>query len=442
MQMVKIEISDHARLVNCPVHVREQFEQALTLANPKFEADHRRCGWSREPAHLTFYWWDQDSGFCFPRGYARQALEKLRKAGVQPEIVDRTLSLEALHMEFRGQLRPYQRRAVEAILARRYGSACLPTGSGKTVLALDVIAKRKQPALILVHSLELLNQWADRIKQFLGIEAGRIGAGQFDITSVTVGVINSVRGRLDELQGKFGHVVVDECHRCPSAMFSEVVSSLDAMYLLGLSATPYRADRLTRLIFLYLGDQVIKITKEELERSGAICKPEIIMRPTSFWFHRPDKYAQMISAMVLNQERNDLIVSDIAANTNGSGTALVVSSRVNHCETIAKMLEDKGLKVALLIGGMSVKKREQVVADVQAEKVQVLVSTSQLVAEGFDCSGLVDLYLATPVKFNGRMTQIIGRVLRPAEGKTARVFDYVDEEIDLLKYHAKQRWRA
>jgi superfamily II DNA or RNA helicase len=65
------------------------------------------------------------------------------------------------------------------------------------------------------------------------------------VRPVTVGIVNSVRTRLDELTPHFGHIVVDECHRCPSSMFTECVRAFDARYLLGLSATPFRRDGLT-----------------------------------------------------------------------------------------------------------------------------------------------------------------------------------------------------
>jgi superfamily II DNA or RNA helicase len=83
-----------------------------------------------------------------------------------------------------------------------------------------------------------------------------------------------------------------------------------------------------------------------------------------------------------------------------------------------------------------------VVEALSAGAVKVLVATGQLIGEGFDCRELSTLFLATPIRFNGRLLQYLGRVLRPAPGKEhARVFDYVDMEVGVLKHAARARAR-
>lgn len=440
MNRCKLTVSKQAMLVNASEEAFRKLKLNLTMRNPKFEEAQRHGRWTDEPEVLRFYSLRED-GLTFPRGYARQAWGILRDCGIEPIVRDLTLTLNDVDFTFSGMLRDYQERALFQILARRYGTANLPTGAGKTVLALAVVAARKQPALVLVHNKELLHQWVARVRQFLGIEAGCIGGGKFEIKPVTVAIINSARSRLDRLQGHFGHVIVDECHRCPTTMFSEVVAGLDARYLLGLSATMFRRDRLDRLIYLHLGDRVAQVSDAELRRNGAVLKPQVIQRNTDFFYAYEDDYQAMIRELTLDVGRNAQIAVDVAANTNGSGTALVVSDRVDHCRTLADLLRQKGLSVAVLTGRVSAQERAKVVEDVQAGRVQVLVSTTQLIGEGFDCSGLVDLYLTTPIKFKGRLIQVVGRILRPAEGKQARVFDYVDAQVDLLAYQAGCRWR-
>jgi len=101
-----------------------------------------------------------------------------------------------------------------------------------------------------VHSKELLYQWANQVNKFLGIEAGLIGDGKYVIAPVTIGIVNSVKKHIDELPQHFGHLLVDECHRVPASLFTDVVTSFDSKYSLGLSATAYRRENiLTKLIF-------------------------------------------------------------------------------------------------------------------------------------------------------------------------------------------------
>ena len=98
-----------------------------------------------------------------------------------------------------------------------------------------------------------------------------------------------------------------------------------------------------------------------------------------------------------------------------------------------------GIAAALLIGQTSKEERERVVSCVRAGRVQVLVATVQLIGEGFDCPGLSTLVLATPIKFEGRLLQVAGRVVRPAAGKKAVIVDYVDAAVPLLRRSAAAR---
>ncbi len=225
---IRLEGPDLAR------ETQQAIMRALTLENPQYQAAVKA---GRYAGHISptleFFRFEGDA-IIIPRGFGREL------ARMFPDIVwnDQRLTLPEVNFEFGGQLRDYQTQAVNAMLASSQGVLHAGTGAGKTVMTLAIIAARKQTTLVLVHNTELLNQWRDRAKQFLGIEAGRIGGGKFEVKPLTVGIVNTVRNRLDDLNPRFGHVVVDECHRCPSAMFTECVDSFPAKYRLGLSARP------------------------------------------------------------------------------------------------------------------------------------------------------------------------------------------------------------
>ena len=296
-------------------------------------------------------------------------------------------------------------------------------GSGETVIALAVIAAKCQPTLILVHNKELLYQWRDRGAKFLGVNAGLVGDKHFDIQPVTVAIINSAKIHLEKLTKHFGQVVVDEVHRTPATMFSEVVRAFDCKYMLGLSATPYRRDGLTNLIHWFVGDLVHKIDPVELQDTGAVLIPEIQTRETGF------NYQKLLSLIVVDEDRNNLIVLDVLFEAKRPGTALVVSDRVEHCvvlHDLLKTMPGSGLKVKILTGQLKSKERTSLVEDIRAGRVKVVIATIQLVGEGLDIEGLSSLFLATPSKFSGRLIQVIGRILRPADGKKPRVYDYRD----------------
>ena len=415
---------------------------ALMMPNPAYESAiaHGRAGWGI-PATLSFYI-ENETTLILPRGFGS---ELARLLGPNVEWPDNRRVLPEIDLTFGGELRDYQRDAVVAVLERTQGVLEASTGAGKTVIALALIAARRQPTLILVHNVELLHQWQERIRQFLGVEAGQVGAGKCEVKPVTVGVVNSVRTRLDELAPRFGHIVVDECHRCPSSMFTDCVKAFDAKFLLGLSATPFRRDGLTKAIGFYIGPVLHRVNPARLRDIGAVLRPEIVARETSFDFNgdASDQYQAMLTALVGDPARNEQIAADIQREVaSGTGTALVVSDRVAHLEALSACLSCRNEDMVLLTGSTPKKQRADIVDRLARGDVRVLGSTVQLIGEGFDAPGLSSLFLATPIKFSGRVLQVVGRILRPKDGKTPRIYDYQDNHVGVLKASAKARQRV
>ncbi len=352
--------------------------------------------------------------------------------------------------DFNGTLRPYQQTAVEDILAHNFGTFDAPTGSGKTVMALAVIAERKQPALIIVHTKELLYQWIDRIHSFLGIpkeDVGIIGDGQRKIgDKITVALVQTLYKCADEISPHIGFLIVDECHRCPSRTFTEAVTVFDSKYMLGLSATPWRRDKLTRLIYWHLGDGVHQVDAQSLTDNGDILKADVTIRETNFGtsLDPSSEYSKVLSELTRDPDRNQLIASDIVKEAKtGSGICLVLSDRREHCETLKMILQGRGLRPEVLTGNIANGERERIVTDLNKGKVKILIATGQLIGEGFDLPELETLFLTTPIRFEGRVIQYLGRVLRPASGKEkARVYDYVDSRVGPLRVSAEARRRV
>lgn len=437
-----LTVGRDAQLSGASASLLDALKQQLTIDNPKY-LDARKYGrWIGKKLKPSLYFYQEDGGSIrFPRGYARHAVLLCRKfMRLTPVINDQRRLLAPLALGFHQELRPYQQAALKDILAHDFGVLEAGTGSGKTVVALAAIATRRQPTLVLVHTKELLHQWAERTRTFLGIEAGLIGDGHCDIRPVTVAIVNSARTHLDELPGHFGQLCVDECHRVPASLFTDVVTAFDCRYMLGLSATAFRRDGLTKLIYMYLGDRVHKVDTQHLHATGAVLRPEFIQRPTEFRYVYRGNYQALMKALTGNPARNDLIAGDIAKEASSSeGTILVVSDRVKHCEDLAERLEKRGLAAAVLTGKSRADDRSELVEAINQGKVKILISTVQLIGEGFDCPNLQTLFLTTPIKFTGRLLQVVGRILRPAEGKQPRVLDYVDP-VKVLASSAQSRW--
>jgi len=437
MTMPTLTVASDCLMSDIDSLLEQELKSRLTIDNPQYLAAKKYGRWIGKKLQPTLKYYDPvPRGLRFPRGFSNQAVLICRRlTGLSPEIVDKRRVLPEVDLPFRGELRPYQQEAVELVLRRSFGVLEAGTGSGKTVMALAVIARRKQPTLVVVHTKELLYQWQERAAAFLGCEAGLVGDGHFTLKPLTVAIVNTARKRVGELAPHFGQLVVDECHRVPSTLFTDVVARFDCHYLLGLSATAFRRDDgFTRLIYYFMGDRIHKVDQGELEASGAILKPELIRQPTSFSYRYRGDYQALIKALTRHEGRNLQIVGDIVrvVGEPDPGIALVVSDRVSHCQLFTRLLMERGVHVELLTGQISAERRAEIVESVQQGRLQVLVATLQLISEGFDCPGLTTLFLTTPITFEGRLLQVIGRIMRPAANKQARVFDYVDEEVRAL----------
>ncbi len=432
--------------------LRQTLKGKLQFENPRYLEAVRLGRWTRNiPKILKFYEELGRDGLRVPRGYLRPLVDLLRSRAVPFRIADRRRSLEPCALNFGGTLKPFQQQAVDACLAKDFGVLSAPTGSGKTVMALAAIAARRQPTLIVVHTRELQNQWIERIGQFLDIPpeaVGRIGHGKVCIgDAVTVAMVQTLYKHVEAVAPRIGFVVVDECHRCPSRTFTEAVTAFDSRYMLGLSATPYRRDKLSQLIFWHLGNLCHEIDQGRLVSSGDVLDAEVIWRHTEFspYADAVNEYSRMLSELTGDDRRNRMIADDVASEAAARpGAILVLSDRRRHCETLQALLQYRhGIGAERLTGDMAAAERQAVLEKLNQGQVQVLVATGQLIGEGFDCRELGTLFFATPIRFSGRVLQYLGRVLRPAPGKRkARVYDYVDARVDVLAAAARARQRV
>jgi superfamily II DNA or RNA helicase len=418
--------------------------QKLTVINPKYQAAKRYSRWiGKKLKPKLFFFHEYGDRLFFPRGFVNQAVELCQQVtGTSPEIIDQRQRLDEIDLTFHGTLRPYQEEAVAAVIKHSFGVLEAGTGSGKTIMALKIIAERKQPTIIIVHNKELLNQWRERIEEFLHVEAGQAGDGKYDIQPITVAIVNTARKHLDTLPELFGQIIVDECHRVPASLFTDVVSSFDSYFMLGLSATAFRReDGMTQLINTYMGDRLHAVNPRVLEESGAVVRPDFIQKPTEFKFVFRGDYAKLIKSLARNDNRNEQIATDVAEiiQAGHEGTVLVVSDRVAHCEILQQKLEAHGVESVLLTGRVPANERSRIVEDVKKGKIKVLISTLQLIGEGFDCPGLNTLVLSTPIKFEGRLLQVVGRIMRPSENKKAQVIDYIEIHVPVLRKSAAAR---
>jgi superfamily II DNA or RNA helicase len=183
-----------------------------------------------------------------------------------------------------------------------------------------------------------------------------------------------------------------------------------------------------------------------LVAGGVILDVEVVFRQTRFrpYYDPVIEYSKMLTELVADDQRNRLIAADIAdevLNNKRPGVCLVLSDRKQHCLTLQALLRHKyHLNAEVLTGDLSMEQRNKIIEKVNHSRLQAIIATGQLIGEGIDCAVLSTLFLATPIRFSGRLLQYLGRILRPNRGiERAKVYDYIDELVGPLKAAARAR---
>jgi len=190
------------------------------------------------------------------------------------------------------ELRDYQAEAVRAWLKSKRGVIVLPTGAGKTQVALKIISTLKVPTLIIVPTIDLVNQWKERIIKYLDFEPGVIGGGEDSLKGITVITYDSAYTRAEELGNKFLLLVFDEVHHLPSEGYTTMAQLFASPYRLGLTATPEREDGKDKLYPILVGPIVYR--KEFKELSGKYLATFRVVRVyTSLTEKEAEKYKEL-----------------------------------------------------------------------------------------------------------------------------------------------------
>ncbi|WP_346772878.1 DEAD/DEAH box helicase family protein [Rhodococcus sp. 14C212] len=435
-------------------------KHAASIPNPEFHARQRarRSTWDT-PRFLRSYNETIDGDLVLPRGLLPLLTTLVESAGSALHIDDHRVAGTPQHFRLATELRPEQQAAVRQLADEDTGVLIAPPGSGKTVIACAAIASRATTTLILVDRKALADQWRARLHTHLGVRCGQIGGGR----SKTTGIIDVAllptlarRDNVDELTGGYGFVIVDECHHVAASAFSDVLDRVPAKYWLGLTATPYRRDRLDDLIYHQLGTHSITLdspTAGELPSAASDAPaphPVLHLHRTRFRFTgdadptKPGGIAAIYRALVADEDRLRQITTDVLAAHHDGANILVLTTWVEHLTALSQQLTDAGCTVITLRGGMKARERQQITHEIATHRADqpplLIVGTGSFIGEGFDCPALDTLFLAAPVSFKGRLVQYVGRITRPHPGKaTATVHDYHDELTPVLASSLRKR---
>lgn len=374
-------------------------------------------------AVVKFY--KRDKGL-FPWGF-RSLVESimaewLRYSGESYEMPNYFYSLNNDNLIFFDkELREYQKKAIYMLSALSGGILCIPTGGGKTRVAIEYIKQLNVNTLITVHTKELLRQWKELTK---------------DIPNCLVITYQSLKNK--ELLKNFNLVIFDECHHVAAKNLYNVAMSCPNAQLVGLSATPRREDGEDMKIEAALGKIVYSISRRELIDQGFLCDAKVYYHEISpskhnFWETYHEAYQSYI---VDNEERNNLIVKIAHEEFDKGKKVLILCSQIDH---INKLLEKLQRPHLMINGRLNNKTRVSVVNDINSSQNGLIVLASTVFDEGIDFPHLDTIILAAGGKSSIKLTQRVGRILRKKEGKDMAIIHDMKDICKWCSIHYKKR---
>lgn len=453
-----------------------EIRRLATFANPEFfraQSMHQSVFGKPRLIDLSEL---RDGRVAIPRGCKAQLEQLIQEAHVTAHYSDERSTGNPIEMAFKGTLHPEQQIAADQMLEYEDGIMSAPTGFGKTVIGAYLIAAIGLPTLVIVPKTALIAQWKSQLERFLDITdnrepvrtpkgriskrqpplIGQIGGGKTAISRlIDIASFQSLSGKdpqtgeslAKEFVRDYSLIICDECHHAAAPQLELVLKSAPAKYVYGLSATPERSDGLTRALSMLCGPvRYVVDPKTQAIQQGI----QRIVRPRFTGIRLPTygpgaSFNQILDLLCVHAARNEAIIEDALEAASNGRHPLVLSKRKKHAEELCRLLQSRGHEPILLTGEIDAKERKAILKSLPSfeHDHRIIVATESLLGEGFDLSYLDTLLIATPISWDGSITQQAGRLHRSHEGKQrVEIFDYVDLSIPMFARMYQKRLKT
>jgi len=378
--------------------------------------------------------------------------------GIERYGIPQNEKLEAgddICVHFDKQLRDYQEHIVgvymnyvnsnlteNSIIKGNGGILEVPCGFGKRIMALNIISKLQKKTLIIVHKEFLMNQWIERINEFLpGAKIGKIQGPEFNIENkdIVIGMVQTLYDKNydDDAFSSFGLTIIDEVHRIGSEQFSRTLFKTITPCMLGISATVDRKDKLTKVLYMFIGKKIYAQKREDDEevqvRSVFYKTNDDEFNDTLLDYRGNPKFSSMISKLSNYNRRSDFImkvVSDLRKENEQKQIMILAHNRSLLTYFYESITHNEIGTVGYYVGGMKQDKLKE------TESKEIVLATYAMAAEALDIKTLSTLVMASP---KTDITQSVGRILR-TKHQSPIIVDIVDPH-DLFQKQWLQRRR-
>ena len=458
---------------NLKVAMQNRIRRMAATSNPVFYKNQAIGTSNYDTARWIYLGKDHLSGYIqIPRGLQDELWENIKQADIDYEMEDERQQGRKINVDFKGELRPEQDKALKELIKYDNGILHAATAFGKTVVGSAIIAQKKINTLIILESSALIEQWKEALEKFLNINEGLptyetktgrvrkrkslIGTLQGAHDSMTgildIAMAGSLckKGKYHKMMNEYGLVLIDECHHSASETIANVLKEVKAKYVYGVTATPKRGDGLEKINYMLIGPiRYSYTTKEKAKEQGIqhLVYPRFTRTVPPRGVITDKMHPNEAYEIIHNNDvRDEQIIEDVKNCVAAGRTPVVLSRYKDHSEKFYERLKNYADHVFLMTGNNSKKEHRKILEQMhQVDKNEslILIATGSLVGEGFDFPRLDTLFMATPVSFRGVVEQYAGRLNRDYAGKeNVIIYDYVDNHIPMFNNMYMKRLKA